>query len=750
MLYAWRDFLNFAGQTNKRQKKLKGLQTEKTVQEFFVDNYRVDIQRNQIVREGEVIALEPKVLEVLRVLAQNPGEVVSHQMLHDKVWPDIIVAPNALQRCIGQLRKALNDDGKSQRIIVTHPKKGYSLIAPVSIRSPKEGAPLAGKQDTATTAASASATQAKTPSLTTKIIATGCILLLFLVIAFWQSRHPATPPLQQFTQLKPLTATDASEFYSTFSPDGRYVAFSRTEQGMLGHMWLLDRNTGAEIRLTKDAGRYGQPNWSTDGKQLAFLQLDSCIGGCNPTPCTDLNILFVPLALSEPLAVNQTLKCANIPLQGVQWLDEERLLIIRKRENHDEIIILDSKTGLTEKIYQSEDHQLYSLSYGPKTKQLAAMQAQTSQPPELVLLSPETREFSKQTFTGPKRYASNTRWYPVWDANEENLLFSASSRLYLMDQLGNLHSQEIPTFQDISRPMFHPDGKSIAMTLGKVDRDIALLELEPGSVNPSARFNETEDFSKTENFTEKEIARSILRENDAQFQPDGHKIAFFSQRSGTRQLWFSEQKNDYQEHVYQLSHLDELFPEYFVWSANGEQLAVSTEKQLFLYDLKGNMQSIALAFKAKRLYQWTSDNKLLMQISQDQRQYLVLYDISQNQYQVLHQGRTRWAQSHNHSEFAGVFDIEDSMSDGKEELQLELKPEARLLGLDLNTVASQVRQAVFGFEVQRVQRGREEVRVMVRYPIEARRSIETLEQMMVRIGPTRKFLYGKWRMFIRA
>lgn len=90
------------------------------------------------------------------------------------------------------------------------------------------------------------------------------------------------------------------------------------------------------------------------------------------------------------------------------------------------------------------------------------------------------------------------------------------------------------------------------------------------------------------------------------------------------------------------------------------------------------------------------------------------------------------------AEYAAVFDIEDSLSDGKEELQLELKPEARLLGLDLNTLARQVRQAVFGFEIQRVQRGREEVRVMVRYPLEARQSIETLEQMMIRVGPNQE------------
>ena len=89
-------------------------------------------------------------------------------------------------------------------------------------------------------------------------------------------------------------------------------------------------------------------------------------------------------------------------------------------------------------------------------------------------------------------------------------------------------------------------------------------------------------------------------------------------------------------------------------------------------------------------------------------------------------------------QYAAVSDIEDSLSDGKEELQLALKPEARLLGLDLNTVARQVRQAVFGFEVQRVQRGRDEVRVMVRYPLESRQSIETLEQMMIRVGSNRE------------
>jgi multidrug efflux pump subunit AcrB len=79
-----------------------------------------------------------------------------------------------------------------------------------------------------------------------------------------------------------------------------------------------------------------------------------------------------------------------------------------------------------------------------------------------------------------------------------------------------------------------------------------------------------------------------------------------------------------------------------------------------------------------------------------------------------------------------LFDIADSLSDGKQELQLELKPEAELLGVDLADLARQVRQAFFGFEVQRILRGRDEVKVLVRYPAAERQTLDTLDRMMIR------------------
>ena len=82
--------------------------------------------------------------------------------------------------------------------------------------------------------------------------------------------------------------------------------------------------------------------------------------------------------------------------------------------------------------------------------------------------------------------------------------------------------------------------------------------------------------------------------------------------------------------------------------------------------------------------------------------------------------------------YGGVYDISDSFRAGKQEIRLELTPAARTLGLTMNDLASQVRQAFYGLEVQRVQRGVDDVRIMVRYPETERRSIGNLEQMRIR------------------
>lgn len=78
-----------------------------------------------------------------------------------------------------------------------------------------------------------------------------------------------------------------------------------------------------------------------------------------------------------------------------------------------------------------------------------------------------------------------------------------------------------------------------------------------------------------------------------------------------------------------------------------------------------------------------------------------------------------------------VFDIADSMSDGKEELRIELTQQGLALGLNRVNVAGQVRNSFFGSQVQRIQRGRDDVRVMVRLPIDERRSVADLQNILI-------------------
>ena len=84
-------------------------------------------------------------------------------------------------------------------------------------------------------------------------------------------------------------------------------------------------------------------------------------------------------------------------------------------------------------------------------------------------------------------------------------------------------------------------------------------------------------------------------------------------------------------------------------------------------------------------------------------------------------------------QYAGVSDIADSFEPGKTELKLSLKDTGRTLGLTLSDLARQVRQGFYGEEAQRIQRGRDDIRVMVRYPESERKSLAGVENMRIRL-----------------
>lgn len=82
-------------------------------------------------------------------------------------------------------------------------------------------------------------------------------------------------------------------------------------------------------------------------------------------------------------------------------------------------------------------------------------------------------------------------------------------------------------------------------------------------------------------------------------------------------------------------------------------------------------------------------------------------------------------------QFEGLYDVQDDLIPGKRELRVRLKPQARALGLTLDDVARQLRYGFFGGEALRLQRGRDQVKVRVRFPEDERRSVTDLENLPI-------------------
>ena len=89
-------------------------------------------------------------------------------------------------------------------------------------------------------------------------------------------------------------------------------------------------------------------------------------------------------------------------------------------------------------------------------------------------------------------------------------------------------------------------------------------------------------------------------------------------------------------------------------------------------------------------------------------------------------------------QFPALYDISDSFETASEEMRFDLKPGAERLGLTLGQVMRQVRQAYYGEEVQRLPRDGQDVKVMLRYPLESRRSLESLKHFRVRLSDNRE------------
>ncbi|MFK8029104.1 MAG: winged helix-turn-helix domain-containing protein [Gammaproteobacteria bacterium] len=105
--------------------------------QLHIGDWRVDVSGCRIECDDTSQSLEPKVMDLLMVLAGRKGEVVTREILLAELWPDVIVGEDTLARTVSKLRSVLNDSAKRPAYIETVPKRGYRLIADVKTMAAK-------------------------------------------------------------------------------------------------------------------------------------------------------------------------------------------------------------------------------------------------------------------------------------------------------------------------------------------------------------------------------------------------------------------------------------------------------------------------------------------------------------------------------------------------------------------------------------------------------------------------------------
>ena len=194
------------------------------------------------------MTLEPRVMQVLVALARMDGQVVSRDELIEACWGGRIVGEDAINRCIGRLRR-LAETCDEVFEIDTVARVGYRLTSPgaeiIPMRPRGRGiraaAPFA--------------------------LAAGLVVMVASAIA-WHAMNPRPWTVESS---KLLTSTQPIERHAAISPDGETIAYSGGTDVLTRQIYLRPIAGGAPMRLTDEPGDHVSSTWSPDGARLAYV-----------------------------------------------------------------------------------------------------------------------------------------------------------------------------------------------------------------------------------------------------------------------------------------------------------------------------------------------------------------------------------------------------------------------------------------------------------------------------------------------
>ena len=220
--------------------------------------FEVDLLARELRRHGRRIKLPDQPFQVLAMLLERPGQVVTRDELQKRLWSDdtFVDFDRGLNKAINRLREALGDDADHPRLVETLPKRGYRFIATVE---PLTSAPIAE---------SAPITSRRPLMLRAASVLLAVAAAVVATLMYFRGTTHNEPLLR--SSLLPPSGTSFLPYNFVISPDGTQLIFSAANADGTDSLWVRTLSVATARRLERtNGGRF--PFWSPDGRKVGFF-----------------------------------------------------------------------------------------------------------------------------------------------------------------------------------------------------------------------------------------------------------------------------------------------------------------------------------------------------------------------------------------------------------------------------------------------------------------------------------------------
>jgi Tol biopolymer transport system component/DNA-binding winged helix-turn-helix (wHTH) protein len=493
--------------------------------------FRADLRTRELWKEGIRLKLAGQPFQVLEILLKNPGELVTRDELKERMWPGdtFVDFSHGLNAAVNKLREALNDSAENPKYIETLPRRGYRFIgevepeiaaaAPAAVTVAVEAPPAIPPPVTIPEAIPPAAPPARRRWVRPIVLFAGfgfvaMVLgtLIFLLRALenhQDGQNAGVAPLRAASLARiPDALTDPA-----FSPDGTELAVRRLGRSPATSGIFTKRVDGGDLRQLTHQATDCCPAYSPEGKSIAFSRMGD----------GKFEIVVVP---SDGGAERIVYSRPSRSDRGeVAWTPDGKSLLFSEnfRSGTNSILSLALDSLQTKRVTNPPPGQVDRMPvYSPDGQYLAFVRSD-NQEFQNIYVQTTDRSARKLTST-PTRVLGP----PAWSADSQSIIFSSPEERGPQLWRVPISGGALPTpIGEAGTNAWHPTvarrGYRLAYQQNAVMASLWKLDLAIGGSESGRGL----------------LTRSEGRNEAPQMSPDGKRLVFMSDRSGSMEIWVS-------------------------------------------------------------------------------------------------------------------------------------------------------------------------------------------------------------------